>query len=169
MNVLFHVASGMAVVSGLPEDSPFNAKFAWQRPTIGFVAGVMSHGVLDVIPHCYPVNSILDVGLSLCLILAFIWGANSPAKWMVAATFFGCIFPDVFDLGPKLLNKHLGFRIWEIENVFPWHNPHYSGSIYSNACGYSLLYHVIIVVVCGLFIFYRRKRVKRCLSKNKEL
>lgn len=160
MNVLFHLTAGVAIVSGLIKNKPSGIKYTWLRPSMGFVLGVLSHGVLDCIPHCYPIHSKIDVGLSLGIILAAMYRVVSKYKWLMSATMFGCIFPDIFDLGPKILHKNLGIKLWEMNNVFPWHQAHYSGSIYQGSCTLSTMYHFLVILVCGLVIFTRRKSIK---------
>lgn len=125
-----------------------------------FVTGVISHGALDYIPHCYPVNSKIDVVISSLLIMIITLLAKSKYRIIVGLTFLGCIFPDIIDLSPAILNKYVGLNLPIHRNVFPWHLHIYSGSIYSDNCGVSTFNHYLTVLVVLIICWTRQKDLK---------
>ena len=70
------------------------------------------------------------------------------------------IFPDLIDLGPAIANKIFGINLPILEKLFPWHWPHYSGSIYTNNCGVSTLNHFLVVFTVVVICWFRRKDLK---------
>jgi hypothetical protein len=64
---------------------------------IGFVAGVVEHGVMDYIPHSYPIPSGVDVVLSLILLIVAVAQTKPQFRVLVAACFIGSVFPDLAD------------------------------------------------------------------------
>jgi len=126
-------------------------------PAIGFVIGVLLHGLLDYVPHSYPIDSRLDVSLSLALASLAIVVSKPKNRFLVLACYLGSIFPDLIDLGPTVINKSLGWSMPTVK-IFPWHWPRYSGSIYDGGKSLeSLIFHIVIVALSiGLLYGYRR-------------
>ncbi|WP_115373922.1 hypothetical protein [Adhaeribacter pallidiroseus] len=121
-----------------------------------FIVGIISHGALDYIPHCYPINSRVDVILGLAFIIVLTLLANNKYKGIIGLTLIGCIFPDLVDLSPAIINKNLGFNLPILDKVFPWHWHVYSGSIYNYSCGVSTINHLLVIVAVGIVCWYRR-------------
>lgn len=151
MNVTFHTLAALgtaAVLSAKPHTQslrPASVHDPLYIQAIGFGAGVIVHGLLDTIPHTYPIKAGLDVMISLVLFAGAILLAQRPHRLLIAVCFLGAIFPDLLDHGPAILSKHLGWPAPAVK-IFPWHWPQYSGSIYSherNAA--SLLCHFVVV------------------------
>ena len=131
-------------------DTPF-------LPVIGFIIGVFLHGLLDYVPHSYPIDPRLDVPLSLALASLAIVLSKPKNRFLVLVCYLGSIFPDLIDLGPAVINKSLGWSLPTVK-IFPWHWPRYSGSIYDNSRSLeSLIFHIVVVALSiGLLYGYRR-------------
>ena len=170
MNVVFHTLAGLATAAVLgsrkqfadstrlfiPSDVPFLAA--------GFVLGVLSHGLLDVAPHAYPIKSATDVSLSLLVFVAAVLFVRRRSRLLVTACFVGGIFPDLVDLGPAILNKRFGWSL-PVVKVFPWHWRQYSGSVYDGSRPMqSLLSHLIVVAVSLGILYACRKSLRPLLQ-----
>ena len=150
MNVTFHTLAALgtaAVLSSRHAQNvrPPSAHDPLYIQAIGFGTGVVVHGLLDYIPHTYPIKSGLDVVISLVLVAGAILLAHRSHRLLIAVCFLGAIFPDLVDHGPAIISKRLGWPQPTVK-IFPWHWPQYSGSIYSherNAA--SLLCHFVVV------------------------
>src|SRR5690349_9306159 len=168
MNVTFHTLTALAtaaVLSSKHIKSASEKVFAFSDKSVlvvGFAVGVVSHGLLDYVPHTYPIRSTVDVALSLVLFAVAIFLAKPHHRLLLAVCFLGSIFPDLIDLAPAILNHHLGWSL-PVVGVFPWHWRQYSGSIYDgNRKVESLLAHVLVVSVSlGLIYFYRASLFSR--------
>jgi len=57
MNVLFHLAVGTSIIASNSHFKNETKQERWVLTGVGFVVGLLSHGILDYIPHCYPINS----------------------------------------------------------------------------------------------------------------
>src|SRR5262245_21600865 len=151
MNVTFHTLTSLAIAAFLgsklkgtdeprsfvPSDVPALA--------IGFLGGVLVHGLLDYTPHSYPIESAVDVALGLALFFVILLLTSSRQWLLLCLCFLGSIFPDLVDLGPPIVNKYVGWSLPTVK-VFPWHSWPYSGSIYDSSRGAeSLLYHLLVV------------------------
>jgi hypothetical protein len=125
-------------------------------PVIGFIAGIVEHGVMDYVPHSYPIPSGLDVVISITLFIVAVALTKAEFRILVTACFLGSILPDLVDLGPLILNRHLGWTL-PTAKIFPWHWPQYSGSLYHGAKRFqAALSHCAVVAVCiSLLWFYR--------------
>ena len=167
MNVTFHTLAGFATAALLssrlksadsprlftPPDLPFLA--------VGFAAGVLIHGLLDYLPHAYPIKSAVDVLLSLALFPVMLLLAGRRRWLLLGVCFLGGIFPDLVDLGPAIVNKRLGWSLPMVK-IFPWHWREYSGSIYDGSrSGESFLYHLIIAGGSFLLLYAYRRQLFR--------
>lgn len=176
MNVTFHTLAALGTAAVLssrsanrePQQDPASDRFL---SVIGFAAGVIVHGLLDYIPHTYPIKSGVDVILSLGLFTVAVIFATRSHRLLIGACFLGSIFPDLIDQGPAIVNKHLGWSL-PVVKIFPWHWPRYSGSIYGRTMTFvSALSHVLVVsislcflAVYGRNLFDRRADRGRALS-----
>ena len=124
---------------------------------IGLVIGIVVHGILDYLPHSYPIPSRLDVALSLILVVLTIAMAKPKTRSIVLACYLGCILPDVIDLAPAILNRTFGLGL-PTPKMFPWHWPKYSGSIYdgSKKLESALLHFAVLALSIGLIVRNRR-------------
>jgi hypothetical protein len=79
--------------------------------------------------------------------------------------FVGCIFPDLIDLGPAIVNKRTGWSL-PVVKIFPWHWREYSGSIYDGSRAVeSSLYHLIVAGVCLILLYAYRRELFRGSSR----
>jgi hypothetical protein len=159
MNVTFHTLTSLAIAAALStkQTKPIaNESFVFSDVpllSIGFVTGVMIHGLLDFVPHSYPIKSIVDVVLSLGLSPAVMIFIQQRHRLLAALCFLGVIFPDLVDLGPAILNSHLGWHL-PVVKIFPWHWPQYSGSIYNGSRPLSSLAAYSLVAGVSLSLLY---------------
>ncbi|QOZ28358.1 hypothetical protein [Bradyrhizobium sp. CCBAU 51753] len=166
MNVVFHtlvsVATAAALSSRVKEKEPLNSTSNIAVLVAGFTAGVLSHGLLDWLPHQYPLRSIADVVVSLILFSGVWVLARKEARWILLTCFLGAIFPDLVDLGPAVLNKQMQLSLPMVK-TFPWHWKEYSGSIYDGSRRWlSIANHLAVVAASGLLILqYRRGIIRR--------
>jgi len=159
MNVVFHTLAGLAAASALSSSKQFGDSRRLFIPSdmpflsAGFALGLISHGLLDVAPHAYPIKSAPDVFLGLLFIVSALIFARRRGRVLVAACFVGSMFPDLVDLGPAILNKRLGWSL-PVVKVFPWHWHQYSGSVYDGSRPLQSLVSHLIVVTVGLGVLY---------------
>lgn len=170
MNVVFHtsVAVGIAV---LLTDTQIQVKAARTGSIIricflAFFVGIIFHGILDYIPHCYPVNSKADVIISLLIISLFLWLIDKTYRWILFSAFIGSIFPDLIDLSTGILNKLLSLNLPVLNKFFPWHWSQYSGSIYNGDCNVSSLNHLMIIFTVIVILYYKRFDLSKMRNKR---
>ncbi len=170
MNVLFHTITAISVSVLLTDtkriEQSTTSIIIVTTSISTFALGIISHGVLDYIPHCYPLNSKLDVIISLTLILATLWMTNKKYRLIMALSFIGCIFPDLVDLSPNIINKQFALHLPIIEKIFPWHLHQYSGSIYSGDCNNSTLNHVLLLSTVFIICWFRKTDFKAMFKKS---
>jgi len=164
VNVVFHTISAIGVVAMVTDTNivkPGNGRAPIAIAATALLSAVFFHGVLDYMPHCYPVHSKWDVLAGLCVIISvFLWVRNNY-RLIVAAAFVGCVLPDVVDLLPAILNKYMGWQLPLKEKVFPWHWKENSGSIYSGNCETSFINHWFVVIFVLSLIYARRYDLKQ--------
>lgn len=164
MNVLFHTSAAIGVVAIVVETNKTYSIFSAKSIKLGFISfalGIISHGILDIIPHCYPFNSKADAIASFLIMITSIFLIKKRYRFIVGMAFLGSVFPDVIDLSPQILNKYLGFSLPEIDKIFPWHHHEYSGSIYDGDCNKSIVYQVITVVLVITISYFKRAKLKK--------
>lgn len=170
MNVVFHTTTAIGITVLLSDTSRIGYSPTVRKilPTsfAVFTIGIISHGVLDFIPHCYPINSKLDAILGLIMIVSTIWLTNIHYRLVIAMAFLGCIFPDIVDLGPKILNKFLNLGLTLPDNFFPWHWHKYSGSIYTDDCNVSTANHIALVLSIIIVLLTKQADLKAIFKKN---
>ncbi len=169
MNVLFHTTTAIGIAVGLSDTRTTNIQQIRnniQTSSVAFIIGIIAHGALDYIPHCYPINSKMDVALGLTIMLAFSWFVSRPYKLIIFSGFLGSLFPDIVDHLPNILNRHLDFNLPVGNKIFPWHWSEYSGSIYSGICNVSTVNHVLLLFTIGVVCWYRRTDLKNFFLKE---
>jgi hypothetical protein len=170
MNVIFHTTTAIGVTVLLTDTVRLGDKPTLQQviPTgiYAFSIGIISHGILDFIPHCYPINSKVDAISGLLMILMTIWQTNTHFRVITGLACLGAIFPDIVDLGPKIINKQLNLGLTLPDAIFPWHWHTYSGSIYTQTCSVSTLNHLLLVLTVGVIIWIRRTDLKVLFKKR---
>ena len=166
MNVIFHTLASVASAAVLTvqlKDKPINSTTGLTILAIGFTAGILLHGLLDWLPHQYPLPSVLDVGVSLILFSIVVMLARRGARWILLICFLGSVFPDLVDLGPAILNKQMQLHL-PTAKVFPWHWKEHSGSIYDGSRHWlSILNHLVVAGISGCLILRYRQRLIRNL------
>jgi hypothetical protein len=123
--------------------------------------GVISHGELDYIPHCYPIKSITDIVLGIIIIFTLTLLTNKKYRFITGLAFFGCIFPDLVDELVRIGNIFMGISLPIRENYFPWQWDDYSGSIYTHNCGISNINHILLILTVAIFCWFRRTDLRR--------
>jgi hypothetical protein len=157
MNTTFHM---LAVAVGAA-CSRWETRHEIARLGLGFAMSVLLHGVMDVTPHSYPINSALDVVLGLAIAASAVFLARRAVRPLLVGCCLGSIFPDLVDLAPAIINRHTGLSLPTTE-FFPWHWKTYSGSLYGGTRNIeSWLYHLIVVVIAASSIYIFRRRLFR--------
>lgn len=167
MNVLFHTVSAVGVVAMVTDASVIKSGISRSAMIVAAVAllsAVFFHGVLDYLPHCYPVHSRWDVIIGFCITVAGILVVRRPYRLIVSSAFAGCILPDIIDLLPSILNKYLGWQLPVTQQFFPWHWTENSGSIYNGNCETPFINHWSVVIFVFLIVYARRRDLKMILN-----
>ncbi|AFM02788.1 hypothetical protein Fleli_0301 [Bernardetia litoralis DSM 6794] len=112
------------------------------------------------------INSKLDAITGLTMILTITWLTNKKYRLIIGLSFLGCIFPDLIDLFPAIINKQIGLSLPIIEKIFPWHLHNYSGSIYSDSCNNSTLNHILLLLTVSIVVWCRRTDAKLIFKSN---
>ena len=165
MDVIFHTTTAISVAVLLTdthkiEHSLTAYKIIIRTSVCAFVVGIISHGALDYIPHCYPINSKLDAMAGLAMILTTIGLTHKKYRSIMGLSFLGCVLPDLVDLSPAILNKQLVLGLPTFDKIFPWHLKQYSGSIYNNHCNASILNHILLLATTFIICWSRLKDMK---------
>ena len=167
MNVLFHTSAAIAVIAIIVETKNTDSLFSSKSIKLGFtsfILGIVSHGMLDIIPHCYPFNSKVDAIASFLIMVTSLFLIKKRYRFIVGMAFLGSVFPDMIDLSPQILNKYLGFSLPEIDKIFPWHKHEYSGSIYNGNCNKSIIYQLITLAGVITICYFKRRKLKRLFT-----
>ena len=170
MNVIFHTTTAFGVAVLLTDtraiaDAATNKKII-ETGICGFLLGLLSHGALDYTPHCYPINSKLDAIAGLTMIIALVWLTTKRYRLITGLSFLGCVFPDLIDLSPSILNKQLGLSLPIMNKIFPWHWHEYSGSIYGSNCDVSTANHLFVILTVIIICWFRRTDLRQMISRN---
>ena len=162
MNILFHTTAAIGLIATLNETSSeeYSNKRKIVLGFIYFAISVVSHGALDYIPHCYPINPKIDVIIGAIVIGTLTFLSKPKYRLIVGLTFLGNIFPDIVDLSPQILNKYLGLSIPINDKIFPWHWEKYSGSIFNEDCKTYTLNHFILVAVIFAICIMKKNILK---------
>ena len=166
MNVAFHALAALAI----GQTAACRAATA-TRPgaraaiaVVAFVLGVMSHGVLDGLPHEYPFRALGDTLTSLALVTTWMAITRPGYRMLPIIALAGALLPDVIDHVPEDLNRHLGTHFPVLPNLFPWHHRGGSGSLSGavprDARIASIANHVIVVVYCGAMLWLSRRALR---------
>lgn len=163
MNVTFHIVSAVGAAAVLSSIRKNGTRYEPSAPsnlsvlTVAFIAGALLHGLLDYAPHSYPINSVVDVGVSLVLLTAATVLVNPKHRLLLSVCFLGTLLPDLVDLGPAIINKQLGWAL-PVVKIFPWHWRQYSGSIYDGSRKFqSMILHLLVLSASLGFVYAHRK------------
>jgi hypothetical protein len=169
MNVVFHITTaGVASLVLINTNRNYSIVSVYNTGALllSFAVGVMSHAILDYIPHCYPVNSKIDVVVGFLIICLAIIKSNKKYLVFILACLFGSVFPDIIDLSPAIVNKLIGLNLPIYDKFFPWHWQKYSGSIYSNDCFNSTVIHFALIFSILILAYLKQEKLALVLSKN---
>jgi hypothetical protein len=178
LNTAFHTLAGLAIGQaaacrliatdprgGGPPRSGHERREAQARyaevAAFTFLLAVMSHGVLDGLPHEYPFRALGDTFFTIGLFATAMLLIEPRFRLLLAIAFVGAVLPDVIDHVPRDLNRHLGWHLPEYPKLFPWHHPEGSGSLSGvvapRAREASLANHVIVVTFCATLMWLSRR------------
>jgi hypothetical protein len=158
MNVTFHVLAGIGVAAVLiPREPPISVLSL----LTGLGATAALHGLLDFVPHSYPIKSGIDVMLALLVFGTALSFAKPHVRLLLVVCFLGSILPDLIDLGPGILNRRAGLNLPDIK-FFPWHWKQYSGSVYdgSRTTESAVLYLLVLTIATAAVLCQRDRFVK---------
>lgn len=163
MNVLFHTSAAIGIAALLIEQPSKDLKGQIKWSAVAFLVALISHGVLDYIPHCYPLRAKPDFLLSVVIMISALLLIKKRYRIFLLATFFGTVFPDIVDLAPQILNKYLSLNLPISDKFFPWHLPQYSGSIFQGDCSVSTFYHLGVISLTVAILWIKRGTIKSTL------
>lgn len=170
MNVIFHTTSAFGIAVLLTDTKAITTATTNNKVVetgiFGFVLGILSHGALDYIPHCYPINSKLDAIAGLAMIIVVVWLTTKRYRLITGLSFLGCVSPDLIDLSPSILNKQLGLSLPVMDRIFPWHWHEYSGSIYEDNCDVSSVNHLFVISSVLIVCWSRRADLIQMISRR---
>jgi hypothetical protein len=162
VNVAFHELAGVALaqetaawLEARPPTAP-PSRVAW---LLAVGLAVLSHGILDALPHYYPLPSAVDVAVSLALVAGGLAAFPRGRRWWLLAVCLAAVLPDIIDHVPDDLHRHVSPSIPVPPNLFPWHWLTGSGSLTGRTGPLwreSLTNHVIVVAFCAVAIVRTR-------------
>lgn len=168
MNVLFHVTTAVGIVATLTDTNKINSvKDSLIPGLFAFGCGIFIHGVLDYMPHTYPIAPKVDFVLSLLIIIALIYLSGRKYSIIIGLAFLGSVFPDIVDLLPAILNKYAGLDLPVNDKFFIWHRQEYSGSIFTGHDLLSDINHICVVVLTAVICWFRRADLQRIFKRAK--
>jgi hypothetical protein len=136
MNVTFHALTGFGIshLAARSVDASTPRAFEGRDLRVlvpAFVAGVLSHGLLDGLKHGYPIPYFVDPFLALAVGVLWCVAVRARYRLLFAAVFVAVLVPDLLDLGTAIANRLLGWHLPTFQrHLFPWHWADGSGSLY---------------------------------------
>ncbi len=173
MNIAFHTLAGLAIgqtaatrVSAEPSRDPEARRHDALVATLAFGFAVMSHGILDGLPHEYPFRALGDTLATAVVVAAGMSVLQRRHRVLVLIALIGAVLPDVIDHAPRDLNRHFGTHLPELKKVFPWHGAGGSGSLSGDHILFrahiaSLVNHVIVVAFSAAMLWLTRSVWRR--------
>jgi hypothetical protein len=172
VNVAFHSLAALAIGQAAacrttPTDLP---RRRLAIAAIAFVLGMMSHGVLDGLPHEYPFRWLGDTVASIALVGTWMAITRAGYRSLPMIAIVGALLPDVIDHVPRDINHHLGTHLPELQKIFPWHHPGGSGSL-SGVVPYrahvaSIANHIIVVSFCAAVLWLSRRALRIAVPRG---
>jgi len=170
MNLVFHIATGIGVVVSLTDTSRVKEKAINKIKVLTgffvFIVAVILHGVLDYIPHCYPLNAKPDVILCSVMFVSLIFVTNRRFKFIMFLALLGSIFPDLIDHSTLILNRFLRLNLPMGTKLFPWHWEGYSGSLYHQGWLISTINHIALLITLLIICWQRRLDFRTIFTKK---
>ncbi|HVU50602.1 MAG TPA: hypothetical protein VHL80_07930 [Polyangia bacterium] len=177
MNTAFHALAGLAIGQTAaarlvaaeheerPPGAPDDGRARYARVTAyTFLLCVMSHGVLDGLPHEYPLRALGDTLWTTGLVAAWMLFIRPRYRLLLAIAFLGAELPDLIDHVPRDLDRHLGLHLPVLPKLFPWHHREGSGSLSGDvppmARVASLVNHVIVVTFSATLMWISRRALR---------
>ena len=167
MNALIHIVTGVGVAIAVTDTKEIKTKKEIIKTAfIGFFIAIVSHGLLDYAPHCYPINSKIDFIGSLLALILLTFFCVKTFRLIMFNCLIGAVLPDVIDLLPSILNKQFGLNLPIYGKMFPWHWKEFSGSMYGTDClVFNINIGMVLLCIMGILIlrkadlkeFYKRK------------
>jgi len=117
---------------------------------LGFISNIIMHGVMDLVPHNYPVTTMADISISFTFFLLSIIFVRREFLTPVFFCFLGGVLPDLIDKG--------FFRVLRINiKLFPWHWTNVINFFYKWYFNHTWLFITsnilaIVVSICLLWI-----------------
>lgn len=168
MNELFHVLSAVGISAMVTDTEAVDDKGGLQNRVsttlYAFSAGIIAHALLDCLPHTYPIRSKPDVIVSIVLAASLIIFSKKPYRLIVAGSLFGCTLPDIIDIGPRMLRAYFGLAVPIHSQLFPWHWPAYSGSLYDQGHTVSAIDHGLFFALLMIVFLTRRQHLNNLFS-----
>jgi hypothetical protein len=177
LNTAFHALTGLAIGQTAacrllaaeheagPRSAPDDARSLYARvAALTFLLCVMSHGVLDGLPHEYPFRALGDTLWTVGLFFAWMLLIQPRFRPLLVIAFVGAELPDLIDHVPRDLNRHLGLHLPVLPKIFPWHHPEGSGSLSGHVLPLarvaSLVNHVIVVSFSATLMWLSRNALR---------
>lgn len=166
MNIFFHVATVVGVTATLTDTNRIGSgKDSFKTGLLSMFCSCIVHGILDYLPHTYPLSPKLDIAISLIIIFILVWKANKQYRIIVSLAILGSILPDLIDLLPSILEKYIGLSLPVYDKVFPWHRTEYSGSIFGKSDVVSDINHILVLIIICIVCWCRRTDLKQIFYK----
>jgi len=162
LNVAFHTLSALAIgqTAAVRMDAADGRRRRISIAVWVFVLGVMSHGVLDGLPHEYPFKWLGDTISTTVLVVTWMAIVQPRHRALLLLAIGAAVLPDVIDHVPRDFNRHLGTHLPELTKLFPWHHRGGSGSLSGevpfDARVASIAYHLIVVTFSGVLLWLSR-------------
>jgi hypothetical protein len=176
MNIAFHTLAGLAIgqtaatrISTQPARDPEARRHDGLVATLAFGLAIMSHGILDALPHEYPFRTVGDLVATAVVVAAGLWGLQRRHRALVLLALAGAVLPDVIDHTPRDMNRHFGTHLPELKKIFPWHGAGGSGSLSGDHILFrahiaSIVNHVIVVSFSATMLWLTRGVRRRRLT-----
>jgi hypothetical protein len=172
LNVAFHTLSALAI--GQTAATRIEVA-ATRRRRVGiavwvFLLAVMSHGVLDGLPHEYPFKWLGDTVSTTALVVTWMAIVQPRHRALLLLAIGSAVLPDVIDHVPRDFNRHLGTHLPELTKLFPWHHRGGSGSLSGeqplDARIASIANHIIVVTFSGVMLWLSRGALRFRQPRN---
>ena len=161
MNVAFHELVGIAIAqeTGARLGTRASGRPGVRAWIVASGLALLSHGILDALPHYYPLPSAADVVVSVALVGAWLLLVPRWMRWPLFVVCLAALLPDIVDHFPKDVRRHLHIDLPVLPNLFPWHWRSDSGSLTGRTGPLwleSLTNHVIVLAFCATMIVRTR-------------
>lgn len=166
MNVAFHTLSALAIgqTAACRIDAGTSRRRYVAIAALTFLLGVMSHGVLDGLPHEYPFRWPGEVLVTTPLVVIWMVLIQGRYRALLLVAIAGALVPDVIDHVPRDLNRHLGTHLPEVTKLFPWHHRGGSGSLSGvvplDARIASVTNHIIVITFSAALLWLSRRALR---------